>query len=330
MRLLMIGGTSFSGRALTELALARGHQVTLYHRGTSGEDPFPDANHVHGDRDRGVEELAGRTFDAVVDTCGYVPRAVAASTGLLSNSGWYGYYSSISAHIDPIAAGSDEDAPVHEPPFPDTEEITAESYGPLKAACERVVLNAFDGRAAVIRPGYIVGPHDPTDRFTSWIRRAAEGGEMLAPGPSEGPMQFVDARDLATFVLDLAERHAAGTFDVVHPAGTATRRGVLGVARAVSGAETDLTWVDGAWLDQRLGDERDDVLPMWDPEDQGAHLVDPSRAIAAGLTIRPTADTVRDTLAWDEGRRHAGGTARCGLPASRERELLEAWHAERG
>ena len=199
---------------------------------------------MHGDRDEGVDPLKGRTFDAVVDTCAYVPRAVRASTELLADSAWYGYISSISAHLEGLPPGATEDSPTHQPPWPDSEEVTWESYGPLKAACEEVVRDVFGDRGAVIRPGYIVGPFDPTDRFTSWLRRASEGGVMLAPGPADEPIQFVDARDLAAFVLHLADTRTGGTFNVVHPAGTTTTGEVLEAAKSASGADTQIEWVD--------------------------------------------------------------------------------------
>ena len=170
----MIGGARFSGRAMTELALERGHEVTLFHRTPSAL--FPEAEHVLGDRDEGIAALEGRRFDAVIDTCGYVPRAVRLSTRLLADSGWYGFVSSLSAHPEDLPPGGTEDSPIFEPPFPDTEEVTDETYGPLKVACEREVTETFGDRACVIRPGFIVGPHDPTDRFTSWVRRGASGG----------------------------------------------------------------------------------------------------------------------------------------------------------
>lgn len=327
MKLLVIGGTQFFGRALSSQALAVGHELTLFHR--TPTELFPDAEHLIGDRDRGVEALAGRVFDAVVDTCGYVPRVVAESCELVASSGWYGFVSSLSAHADGLGEGADEESAVYLPPFPETEDVTDLTYGPLKRACELVALEAFGERAAVIRPGYIVGPHDPTDRFTSWIRRAAGGGEMLAPGQPEDTMQFVDARDLASFVLRLAETAAGGTFSVVHPAGTATRADVLEAGRRAAGSDTVVTWADGAWLDRELGDDRDRAFPMWDPDERGFHRYDSSRAVGAGLENRPLTDTVRDTIAWDADRGEEAARP-CGLRPAEERDLLAAWREHRG
>jgi 2'-hydroxyisoflavone reductase len=326
MRLLVIGGTRFSGRALTERALARGHEVTLFHRGTTGTGLFPGAEEVLGDREEGLEPLGDRQFDAVVDTCGYVPRSVGAAADRLKGAGWYGFISSISAFSDLSTPGATEESPRYEPPFPDTEEITETTYGPLKVACERRVTEVFGDRAALIRPGYIVGPHDPTDRFTYWIRRAAAGGTMLAPAPPDQPIQFVDARDLGAFVLHLAEGSVGGAFNVVHAAGTTTLGGLIDDARAEAGADTTVTWVDGDWLAAQLGDERYDAVPLWVPEEPGGHLFDPSRAIAAGLDNRPVADTVRDTLAWDRERPQTWPMA-AGLTLEREAQLIDAWRA---
>ncbi len=331
MKLLVIGGTRFSGRALTEQALARGHDVTLFHR--SPTELFAAAEHVLGDRDRGVEALAGRRFDAIVDTCGYVPRAVRSSAELLADSGWYGFVSSLSAHADDLPPASTEDAPVHEPPFPDTEEVTDDEYGPLKVACERAVQGVFGDRACVIRPGFIVGPNDPTDRFTSWVRRAGVGGEMIAPAPADYGLQWIDARDLAAFVLRLAEGATPGVYGVVDLAPTMTLGGLIAEAASAAGAETRVTWVDDAFLTEgfageEAGDDPHDAFPLWWPEAPGFHAFDPSRAFAAGLRCRPPSETVSDTLAWDRTREQTWPMG-AGLDPDRERALLSAWHDSR-
>lgn len=326
MKLLVIGGTQFSGRALAERALARGHEVTLFHRGKNGADLFPEAEHVLGDRREGLGPLGDREFDAVVDTCGYVPRTVGAAVERLKGAGWYGYISSISAFADFSSPGMTEASALHGSPFPETEEITETTYGPLKVACEERVTAGFGDRAALIRPGYIVGPHDPTDRFTYWVRRAASGGEMLAPAPADQPIQFVDARDLAAFVLHLAETSTGGAYNVVHPAGTTNLGALIELARAQTRADTVVTWADGDWLGEQLGDDKYDAFPLWVPEEPGSHLFDPAHAIAAGLDHRPVAETVRDTLAWDRARAQEW-PMKAGLSPEREADLIAAWHA---
>jgi 2'-hydroxyisoflavone reductase len=328
MRLLTIGGTRFSGRALTGLALERGHDVTIFHRGGGGEDPWPDAEHVHGDRAEGFGPIAGRTFDAVIDFCGYFPRQLRESAAAFADAERYVFISSLSAHRDDVRAGATEDDDVHGPPFPDTEEISWQTYGPLKVASERVVTGAYGARATVIRPGYIVGPHDPTDRFTYWVRRAARGGDVLAPAPADQPMQWVDARDLAAFVLGLAERHVAGTFSVVTPPGRHTLGELLATSAAARSAGATVTYVDDSFVRAHglVGSEDADPFPLVTPDEPNVHRFDTSRAEAAGLTCRPLADTVRDTLEWDDAR-GAPWPLAVGLSSERETELLSAWHA---
>jgi 2'-hydroxyisoflavone reductase len=319
MRIVVIGGTHFVGRAAVEAAVARGHEVTVFHRGVDEPDGFPEVEHVHGDRDGGLGALAGRTWDVALDTCGYVPRQVREAAEVLSDAvDRYAFVSTLSVYPDDAPPGATEATPIHRPPWPETEDISEGSYGPLKAACEEAALQGFPGRALIVRPGYIVGPHDPTDRFTCWVRRAAAGGRMLAPGPQRQPLQVVDVRDLAAFTLDHME---AGTFDVfgvVGPATPITWGDALPVLVAVAGADTELVWAPREYLEAQLGEDRYEALPLWDVEYPGLHSFDASKAIAAGLRHTPFADTVADTLAWDRDR----GALKVGLGAAREAELL--------
>lgn len=328
MRLLTIGGTRFSGRALTGQALEHGHEVTIFHRGGGEDDPWPTAEHVHGDRAEGFGAIAGRSFDAVVDFCGFFPRQLREAAAAFPDAGRYAFVSSLSAHRDDVRAGATEDDDVHQPPFPEAEEITWQTYGPLKVASERAVRDAFGDRTTLIRPGYIVGPHDPTDRFTYWVRRAARGGEVLAPAPAGQSMQWVDARDLAAFVLRLVEGDVAGTFSVVTPPGRHTLHELLTTAAGAAGADTAVTSVDDAFVREHglVGTEDADPFPLITPDEPNVHRFDTSRAQAAGLACRPLADTVRDTLAWDDAR-GAPWPMQVGLPSEREAELLAAWHA---
>lgn len=327
MRLLTIGGTRFSGRALTGQALALGHDVTIFHRG-GGEDPWPDAEHVHGDRGDGFESLSGRSFDAVVDFCGFFPRQLRESATSFPDVERYAFVSSLSAHRDDARAGATEDDDVHEPPFPDTEDITWRTYGPLKVASERAVEESYGDRATVIRPGYIVGPYDPTDRFTYWVRRAARGGEMLAPAPAEAPMQWVDARDLAAFILRLVADGVTGTYSVVTPPGRHTLEELLRTSAAEAGADTTVAYADDDFVRSNglVGSEESDPFPLITPDEPNFHLFATDRAEAAGLTCRPLAETVRDTLTWDD-ERGAPWPLQVGLPSDREAELLASWHA---
>jgi 2'-hydroxyisoflavone reductase len=330
MKLLLIGGTSFVGRAAVEGAIERGHDVTVFHRGEREPEALSGVEHIHGDRDGGLDALRGRTWDAALDTCGYVPRVVRDSAQLLADAvGTYGFVSSLSVLPDDAMAGANEDTPVHRPPFPQTEEITEESYGPLKVACEMEAQAAFPGRCLVIRPGYIVGPNDPTDRFTYWIRRAGAGGEIPAPGPEDGDIQVVDVRDLGAFMLDHLEAGTSDVFGVTGPAEPLMWGVFLPLACEVAGSGAALTWVDQAFLETELGEEIDGALPLRDYPYQGLHRYDVRKAIAAGLRYRPLAETIEDLLAWDRTREQTSPMD-AGLTPEREERLLRAWHAANG
>lgn len=321
----MIGGTRFFGRAAVEEAVLRGHRVTVFHRGESEPDGFPDVEHVHADRAHGLASLQGRTWDAVLDTCAFVPAEVREVADAIGNAiGHYTLVSSLSVHPEDLPVGATEATPVYPPPYPDTEDVTDETYGPLKVASELEARTSFDRRLLVIRPGYIVGPNDPTDRFTFWVRRAAAGGRMLAPGPPDAPVQGIDARDLGTFVVERIEARDVETYGVVGPGERATMGDVLGAARTSSGADTEFVWVDAEFV-LGLGDERESWFPMWHPHLPGFHTYDATRATTAGLHPRPFVQTVADTLAWD--RERGFPPLKAGITDDRERDLLAAWDA---
>ena len=340
MRILVLGGTVFLGRAFVEAALARGHEVTTFTRGQRNPELFPEVEKLRGDRDGALDALRGREWDAVCDTSGYVPRVVRASAELLREAApHYTFVSSVSVYAGFAEPGMDEDAPLGELEDPATEAVH-EHYGPLKAACERAVQDVYGEGALVIRPGLIVGPHDPTDRFTYWPRRVAAGGDVLAPAPPERQVQFVDVRDLAEWNVRLAEERVTGVFNATGPTETVTMGAFLDECRSATGSDAHLVWVDGDLLVE-AGVEPWMELPLWIPGDDHAGFmsIDVSRAVAAGLTFRPLADTIRDTLAWDATRpdaergvfrSQAAGEARVGLEATRERELLEAWATRPG
>jgi 2'-hydroxyisoflavone reductase len=323
VKLLVIGGTRFVGRAFVEEATERCHEVTLFHRGSTEPDDLPTVEHVHGDRNADLARLEGRHWDALLDTCAFVPRVVEeTATALAGDVDLYALVSSLSVHLDDLPVGSTEDAPRHQPPFPDTEEVTGETYGPLKVACEQEAQRGFPGRCLIIRPGYLVGPHDPTDRLTSYVRRAASGGEMLAPGPPGEPLQVLDVRDLAAFMLGRIEASDANVYGIVGHREKVTMRVLLETAREIAGAETTITWVTEDFL-RALDGEVERWFPMWHPQHPGFHAYDASKAVAAGLRHRPFAETVSDTLAWDRGRGEP--ELRAGLPPEKERELLAKW-----
>jgi 2'-hydroxyisoflavone reductase len=325
VKILVIGGTRFVGRAFVEEAARRGHDITLFHRGTAEPDDLVEVEHLHGDRDGGLDVLRGREWDAALDVCAYIPRAVRELAAVVGDRvSHYSLVSTLSVYDD-LPVGATESAPMFEPPFPRSEEVTGETYGLLKVACEREAQKQFGGRLLVIRPGYVVGPHDYTDRFTYYVRRAAAGGEMLAPGPLGEPFQGVDVRDLGAFMLERIEAGDVDDYGVVGPGERVTMRDLLETARDVAGADTTFTWAAPDFLAAR-GDV-DRMFPMWHPDEPGAHTFDARKASAAGLRHRPFRDTIADTLAWDRGR--ASPPLRVGLSADEERDLLAEWHSSR-
>jgi 2'-hydroxyisoflavone reductase len=330
-RILILGGTSFLGPAIVEAARPRGHVLTLFNRGRTNPGLFPDVEQLHGDRDGGLDALRGRTWDAVVDTSGYVPRVVSASAALLAPAvGQYLFVSTVSVYADGIPPGSDESAPLAAVPDPASEDVRAH-YGGLKVLCEKAAQAALPGRTTVVRPGLIVGPRDPTDRFTYWPDRLARGGEVLAPGDGKDPVQIVDVRDLGAWIVALVEGGVAGTFNAVGPERTLTMGEMLAACGEAIGGDARLTWIPAAFL-EKAGVSPWSDMPVWVPAgpDAGFAQMSNARAVAAGLRFRPTVETARDTLAWWRtlpGERRARPKA--GLSPEREREVLARWRAEK-
>ena len=324
MRLLFIGGTKFLGRATVEEALRRGHEVTLFNRGETNPDLFPETERLRGDRAADLSPLAGREWDAVIDPSGYVPHVVRASAEALARSvGHYLFVSSISAYGDQSGPNDEESATAELGDRPIDELVMDDeggNYGALKALCEQVVADVCRDRHTNVRAGLIVGAHDPTGRFTYWPHRIARGGEVLAPGPPERTVQFVDVRDLAAWMLDAVERGLTGTFNATNP--SVPWGDLLETARATTGADAALTWVSDDFLGQHeVGEWME--LPLWlhDPDWVGMHMADVTKALGAGLTFRPLEETIRATLELAEP------TEAAGLKPERERELLRAWAA---
>jgi 2'-hydroxyisoflavone reductase len=333
VRILILGGTRFLGRHLAEVALGRGHEVTLFNRGRSGPDLFPGVEQLRGDRDGDLGALERGRWDAAIDTSGYVPRVVRASAELLADRvEHYTFISSISAYADYKVAGITEDYPTGTLEDETVEQITGETYGPLKTLCERAVERALPGRTLVIRPGLIVGPHDPTDRFTYWPHRVAQGGEVLGPTGPELLTQVIDVRDLAEWNVRLLEASGperTSVYNATGPAEPLRLAEVLDTCRAESGSDATVTWVDEAFLlerEVRYWQDLPALVPASDANLAGMPQIDVSRAVRAGLTFRPIAETVRDTLAWDRSR-PADVPLKAGLSREREAELLREWHA---
>jgi 2'-hydroxyisoflavone reductase len=329
MKLLVLGGTRFLGRHVVEQALAAGHQLTLLHRGRTGAGLFPQAEHLLADRDGDLSVLDGRTWDAVLDTSAYLPRQVrAVAARLAGRVGGYQLVSTISVYADFSRPGIDEGAPRTVLADPSVQTVDGSTYGGLKALCEDEALAAFGSACLVARPGLLVGPHDPTERFTWWVRRIAAGGDVLAPGDPAAPVQFIDARDAAGWLLGAAESGLAGIFNLTGPAGEGgpalTMGGFLATACEVLAPAARLQWVAEDFL-LGHGVAPWTELPVWLPaESIGLHRIDLRRVIGAGLHTRPLSQTLADTAAWAAGVAAAPGT---GLAAGREAGLMAAWQA---
>jgi 2'-hydroxyisoflavone reductase len=330
MDILIIGGTRFLGRALVAAALSRGHRLALFNRGQSNPGLFPEVEYIQGDRDddAALAGLSARRWEAVIDVCGYTPRVVRKSAEALERSvNHYTFISSISVYADFSQAGICEDAPVGRLPDESVEEITGETYGPLKALCEPAAEAVFPDRTLNIRPGLIVGPYDTSDRFTYWPVRVARGGEILAPGRPERPIQFIDVRDLAEWTVRTVEAGGTGVYNADGPSQGLSMLALLEACREVSGSQAGFTWVSEAFLTEQ-GVEPWVEMPLWvpesDPANAGFFAANVDKAIAAGLSFRSLAETVAATLAWAL-KRPSGHVWRAGLDAERELELLELW-----
>jgi len=313
MNLLILGGTLFLGRHCAQQALARGWRVSLFHRGETGSDLFEDAEHLFGDRSGGLAALGTGTWDAVIDCSGKQPSDVVDSEAELSGRcGQYTYVSSISAYLDLGSETSDE---THElrPPGDD-------GYASRKVGCELAAAQ-FDGPVCIVRPGLIVGPYDPTERFAYWVRRAHEGGRMLCPGSPDQPVQVIDAADLARWMLDGASSHRTGTYNAVSPTIT------FGELLDAIGGSAERVWVPSDFLvDQGVEIWTD--LPLWLTEDMyGFERASPQRALGAGLKLRPLIATAAATLKWCRDHPVQGETEN-GISREREAHLLAEWSAD--
>jgi 2'-hydroxyisoflavone reductase len=295
MRILVLGGTSFVGRAIVEDALRTGAEVTLFGRGKTGTDLFPELTRLIGDRDTGdYAALGDGSWDAVVDVSGYVPRHVGQAMDALGDR--VGRYLFISSHAvylrTGVGPGSDEDAP-RRPPVRDTEELDDDTYGPAKVACEDDVTARYGSRATIVRPGKVAGPHDPSDTFTYWVRRAVRGGRVALPADPEQPVQIIDSRDLARLVVQLLMDDRPGVFHAVGPAESTTLGGLIETCARVAGTQVEITPV------------RPDVVPPlfplvrtnWPTQQRSS-----ARARAAGMPATPLEVTAADVLAWDRER----------------------------
>jgi 2'-hydroxyisoflavone reductase len=328
MRILVLGGTVFLGRHVVEIALARGHDVTLFNRGQTSPELFPETEKLRGDRDGDLGALAGRSFDAVVDTSGYVPRVVRETIEALGDVGHYTFVSTVGVYADRSQPPT-EDAPLET--LEEETEDWREAYGALKALCEDEVRTRFP-EAFVVRPGLISGPWDPTDRFTYWPVRLSEGGRVLAPEPRLAPAQIIDVRDLAEWIVDAAERGLAGTYNTVCE--PFTFEFLLDTCRRAADSDAELVWADPDFLAEH-GVRPWMDLPLWlnDPDEEGFLRVPAGPAVANGLRTRLLAETAADTLAWARANPAPPLPSglereRAGLEREKERQVLDAWRSK--
>jgi 2'-hydroxyisoflavone reductase len=337
MKTLILGGTIFLGRHLIEAALARGHEVTIFNRGRHNSDLYPEVEKLRGDRNQGLAALQGRRWDAVVDTCGYVPSVVRKSAELLAGAvEHYTFISSCSAYANFDLAGTDESAPVSTittEQLGEAEKINAgerataitygEMYGALKALCELAAEEVMPGRVLNVRAGLIVGPHDYSDRFTYWVHRVAQGGRVLSPGRPSRRVRVIDARDLAEWIIRMAEKRQSGIYNATGAEDGLTMERLLEECQTVSGSDATFIWAsEKLLLEQGVGAWGE--MPLWVPEEyNGIFLVNNAKAIAASLTFRPLSDTIKNTLDWDAPR-SPNTEWRAGLKPERERELVRS------
>lgn len=332
-RILILGGTGFLGPATVEAAQARGHELTLFNRGRTRPGLFPGVETLLGDRDpdkgEGLNALRNRKWDAVIDNSGNVPRIVAASAKLLApHVQQYIYISSISAYADNSIEGQDETAKLATTKDPTVEKITNDTFGPLKVLSEKAAQEALPGHTAVVRPGYIVGPDDPSGRFTYWPVRIDRGGEVLVPGAPTDPLQIIDVRDLGAWLITLVEQGSMGVFNATGPKDRLAWGDLLQSCRQATKTEHALTWVPGEWIAKK-GEE---IFPIWAPyqgETRGFHRWSNAGAVKAGLKFRPYQQTVADTLRWYKTQDEKGRTKLAGPQPAKEAELLAAWKSER-
>jgi 2'-hydroxyisoflavone reductase len=332
MRILVLGGTRFVGRAFVEVALREGHKVTLFNRGRTNPDLFPGVETIRGDRDVSLGSFTGTTWDAVFDPSCYLPRHARISAEALRDTApHYTFVSSLSVYSDTTTSGQDETGPLATIDDSTTEEVTDDAYGALKVLSEREIERAYGDRALILRPGFICGPYDGLDRMPWWLRRVDRGGEILAPESPDFPVQLIDARDIARFALALAERGDGGVFNLCAPPSPYRFGDLLETAaRVVGQRDATFTWVSAEFL-LESGLHEWEALPWWvSPEETAFARFDASRAFAAGLTVMPIEGSFRDCWAWDRTRAGERLSSDRGLVPEREAELLDAWHARAG
>jgi 2'-hydroxyisoflavone reductase len=336
MKILIIGGTKFLGRYLVEEGLKRNHEITLFNRGTN-KDTFSHVEQIHGNRNQDIELLKNRKWDAVIDTCGYLPRSVEKSVEILGeNIDQYVFISTISVYKDFSKKNYNEDAEKFSMSREEADELTKDSdnpvmthYGELKELCEQTLLNTLPTKSLIIRPGLIVGPYDGSDRFTYWVKRINEGGKVLAPGNPDRMVQFIDVRDLAKWTIHMVESKGTGIYNATGIDQELTMSSMLHSIKNAVGGDADFVWADDKFLmENEVGPWME--LPLWLPElplsdgkmISGMLAANTEKAIAEGLTFRSVEETASDTLKWYEMHNNSE-TMRAGMSKEKESQLLE-------
>ncbi|MFC0189749.1 NAD-dependent epimerase/dehydratase family protein [Fictibacillus aquaticus] len=329
MKILMIGGSRFIGRHITEALLQKGHTVTLFNRGQFAPELFPQCEKIHGDRTKDLHLLRGKKYDAVIDTCGYLPKHVSMLAQTLKpQTPFYVFISSKSVYADQSQIGLTEESAVAQwEHIHEDDQTNGEHYGPMKAACERSVLDVYGSNASlIIRPGLIVGPHDYSDRFTYWPHRIARGGKVLSPVSPSERAQIIDARDLALWIVKMTELRTAGIFQA--GGATTTIGEIFRACRTESGSNAEFVWANAEFLKKNEVGEWVE-LPLWiaSPQYKGLTGSEDTKAQAHGLTYRPISETIRDTLAWSDFRNLSPEDWKAGLHPQKEKQVLEKWAA---
>jgi len=330
LRVLILGGTGFIGPHFVDALIAGGHKITLFNRGKRDPEAREGIEQLLGDRDGQIDALKGHDWDVVIDNSGYKPTQVRHTTELLEGHiGQYIFISSIAVYNDFAQAGIDEDHELATLKDPTNETVTGETYGGLKALCEKIVESVYRERGTIIRPTYIAGPGDHTDRFTYWPWRVSKGGEMLAPGTPNDPFQYIDVRDLADFIRVCVEKNVGGKYNLCGPQGAVTMGSLLEESKRVTKANTTFVWASSEFLTAQeiIGEKaKGNLMPIWQPpvgKEAGLLLVSPARARKKGLKFRSLETTIRDTLDWQKGRPEDKQVLKAGLTIEKERELLE-------
>ena len=331
MRILILGGTGFIGPHQVRYALARGHKLTLFNRGKRNPNLFPEVEHLQGDRNGDLKSLEGKQWDVVIDNPTTLPRWVRDAAAVLKNSvKHYVFISTISVYSDGKTPNQDESGPVGKLDDPTVEKVTGETYGPLKALCEQAAAAAMPGKATTIRPGLIVGPEDPTDRYTYWPVRVARGGEVLAPGAPDDPVQYIDVRDLGEFTVKVIENRNFGIYNAVSAPMPIAK--MLDACNQAGGGKATFTWADAAFLEEQKVAPWSD-MPVWIPptgDEAGFSRFSSARAVKLGLGFRDPVDTARATLDWFRTEpQDRQAKLKAGLTPEREVEVLAAWHAKK-